>query len=424
MTTMRQPLEEHPLLRCLAAVDEALDDVAGLDPTFLATGEKARALVAVDRELSRLEGLRLDLLAASSDVAADAAARSAGVWLASETRSGAPSGVRDQKIAQAMACWPDLLVALRAGVVNAAQATVIVHALEALPPDLDAELAAKACAQLVADAGHFGPRELRVLGRRVLEVIAPEVAEAQEAALLAAEEQRARAETRVWFRPRGDGVTDVCARVPDHVADRLRVYLDAFTSPRRRHLDSTGHVEPASPLGDIDGLSLLRRRGEAFCALLEHIPADRLPIHGGTATSVVVTLDYDTLCSGVGAAELSTGGRVTATEVRRLACTALVLPAVLGGAGEVLDLGRSRRLFSPAQRKALGIRDRICRAADCDIPAAWCEAHHAAQPWVDGGRTDLADGVLLCPFHHHRAHDERWHTSRLPNGDVRYMRRT
>ena len=123
-------------------------------------------------------------------------------------------------------------------------------------------------------------------------------------------------------------------------------------------------------------------------------------------------------------ADTSTGDRISASEVRRLACTGGVLPVVLGGAGEVLDLGRTRRLFSPAQRKALAVRDRRCRAEGCDIPAAWCEAHHAADPWSKGGRTDLGDGVLLCSFHHHRAHDGRWDASRLPNGDVRYRRRT
>jgi hypothetical protein len=81
-------------------------------------------------------------------------------------------------------------------------------------------------------------------------------------------------------------------------------------------------------------------------------------------------------------------------------------------------------LFSPAQRKAMAIRDRRCRAEGCDIPAAWCEAHHAQRPWATGGRTDLAHGILLCSFHHHRAHDHRWDPSRLPNGDVRYTRRT
>ena len=135
-------------------------------------------------------------------------------------------------------------------------------------------------------------------------------------------------------------------------------------------------------------------------------------------------LEVESLRRGAWSAELSTGGRLSVAEVRRLACTAGVLPAVLGGAGEVLDLGRTRRLFSRGQRKAMAVRDRRCRAEGCGIPAAWCEAHHAADPWSKGGRTDLADGLLLCSFHHHRAHDQRWDCSRLPTGEVRYRPRT
>jgi hypothetical protein len=412
----KPPMDQHPLLRALSSVGSTLDDVVGLDPAFLPTRDKERALLAVDRELSRLEGLRLELLAAADDVADDRAARSAGMWLAQETRRGVREGARSQRLAEGLGRWAEVRAALRTGVVNPDQAAVIVAALDELPTDLDEELRAKACAQLVTDAGHFAPPQLRILGRRVLEAIAPDVAEAHEERLLAADERRGRAETRVTFRPRGDGVTDVFARVPDQVADRLRVYLDSFTAPRRSHLD-----RPV--LGDVDVLSIPRRRGEAFCALLERMPRDRLPIHGGTATSVVVIVDFDALRDAVGTAGLSTGGTMTVSEVRRLACTANLLPAVLGGNGEVLDLGRSRRLFSPGQRKALMIRDRGCRAEDCQIPAAWCEAHHE-KPWSRGGKTDLKDGLLLCPFHHHRAHDPGWTTSRLPNGDVRYRRRT
>jgi hypothetical protein len=411
-------MDAHPLLRALTAVSAQLDEVADLDPAFMPTRDKARALVELERELARLEGMRLQLLAESSDVALDGGARSAGTWLASEVLHDAPAGARDQRMAETLVRRPAVSAALRAGIVNADQARVIVHALGALPAELDSELVAKAEAQLLADAGHFGPRALRILGRRVIEVIAPDAADAHEEALLAAEERRARAETRVVFRPRGDGVTDVLARVPDQVADRLRVYLDSMTAPRRAHLDFTRAT------GDVEQLTLPRRRGEAFCELLEHVPADALPSHGGTATSVVITLDFEALTTGLGVAEVSTGGRITATEARRMACQASILPAVLGGAGEVLDLGRSRRLFSPAQRKAMAIRDRRCRADACDIPAAWCEAHHAAELWSRGGRTDLADGVLLCSFHHHRAHDPRWRTERTANGDVRYHRRT
>ena len=156
---------DHPLLRALSSVDAALDGVAGLDPAFLATGEKERALLAVHRELARLEGMRLELLAAAGDVAEEHAARSAGVWLAAETRSGSRQGVRDQRLAELLQRWGEVRTALREGVLNPVQAEVIVRALNALPEDVDPELAGKAAAQLVADAGHFGPRELRVLGR-------------------------------------------------------------------------------------------------------------------------------------------------------------------------------------------------------------------------------------------------------------------
>ena len=110
--------------------------------------------------------------------------------------------------------------------------------------------------------------------------------------------------------------------------------------------------------------------------------------------------------------------------MRRLACAARIIPVVLGGRSEVLDLGRSRRLFSPAQRKAMAVRDRRCRAEGCTVPAAWCEAHHATNPWARGGSSDLADGVLLCSWHHHRAHDPRYDARRLPQGDYRFHRRT
>jgi uncharacterized protein DUF222 len=408
------PVPVHPLVAAVGTVDAALDEVAGVDPLFLPVEEKQRLLRDLTRSLARLAGLRAALLAVADDVAAEAGARSPGMWLAAETRTSRREAVRDALLgALVRERWRVTGEAVAAGSMTWEQAGVVVGALDALPADLDPELVAKAEAHLVAEAGQFGPPELARLGRHVLEVVAPDVADAEQARALAAEERRAQAATRLSFRPRGDGSTDIHARLPDHVASRLRVYLDGFTSPRR-----------SSPFGDVDRLPLPRRRGEAFGALLEHIPATGLPVHGGTATSVMVMVDLDTLRTGCGCAETSTGEPITATAARRLACTAGIVPVVLGGAGEVLDLGRTRRLYSPAQRKALAIRDRHCRAQGCEIPAAWCEAHHAGRPWSQGGKTDLKDGLLLCSFHHHRTHDTGWDTSRLPNGDIRYTRRT
>jgi len=161
----------------------------------------------------------------------------------------------------------------------------------------------------------------------------------------------------------------------------------------------------------------------------------RLPLHGGDATTLVVTIDLASLRHDLGVAELlgphlpgppdieGHGQTMTAAEARRLACAAGILPAVLGGDSELLDLGRTRRLFTAAQRRALRLRDRECRAEGCTIPAAWCEAHHGADPWARGGRTDLSDGLLLCSQHHHRAHDPAYQAKRLANGDVRFHRR-
>jgi hypothetical protein len=96
---------------------------------------------------------------------------------------------------------------------------------------------------------------------------------------------------------------------------------------------------------------------------------------------------------------------------------------VLGTESEVLDLGRRNRLYSRAQRQAMAVRDRHCRARACSIPAAWCEAHHL-HPWSRGGPTDLVDGILLCPFHHHRIHDERYAHTVAPDRHVDFTRRT
>jgi hypothetical protein len=405
---------EHPLLAAVRVIGGVLDETDEVDPLFLPPEQKRALLVELTRCVNRLEARRAGVLAVSADVAATDGARSPGAWLAAETHTAYPVAMRAERLGAALRDrWTQVARAAMDGRMTWQQASVLVGALDDLPDDLDPELLGKAEAHLVAEAAHFGPRHLARLARRVLEVVAPDVADAAESRALAEEERRARRLTHLSFHRRRDGTTDLHARLPDHVASRLRAYLDAFTSPRR-----------SAPFGDVDRLPVSRRRGEAFCALLEQTPADGLPVHGGTATAVMVTIPWESLRSGLGLAETSTGDQLTATEARRLACTAGILPVVLGGAGEVLDLGRTRCLFSPAQRKALAVRDRRCRAEGCDIPAAWCEAHHAAAPWSQQGRTDLRDGLLLCSHHHHRAHDSRYESSRLPNGDVRYVRRT
>ncbi len=407
-------LEPHPILRCVQRVGAALDEVAGLEPAYLPVTEKGAALVELEREIARLRALQLRILAVADDVAEQSGARSAGAWLDHRVRLGYAAAARSDRLAAALdSRWHQVAAALAAGELIEAQAEAIVRALEELPRGLEPDVVRRAEAHLVAEAAHFDPRRLRILGRKVLEVVAPEVADRQEQRLVEAEERRARWQTSLSIRSLGDGCSALRGCVPDAIAVRLRGYLESIASPRREGVVS-----------DRPRLAGPRRLGEAFCALLERMPEDHLPRHGAGATTVMVLIDLQELRDDLGVGELATGDRITAGEVRRLACNARLVPAVLGGDSEVLDLGRSARFFGPAQRKAMAIRDRRCRAEGCSIPAEWCEAHHWGTPWSRGGRTDLADGALLCSWHHHRAHDAAYDPKRMPNGDVRFRRRT
>lgn len=446
----------HPIIAAASDVRASLKAVAGVSPTFMTSEDKAVALVELAAAEAQLVELRLRVLADAGDLAADTAARDAAGWLAQHTRTSYADARTEVRLACALdRDRPVLAAAMRAGAATVAQARVIDRAITALPAAVDADTVTRAEAHLVEQAGEFGPKELGRIGRRILDVVAPHVAEAAEAARLADLEAHAHQHTRLTMRRLGDRTTRIASRVPDAAATRFATYLEAFSNPRRDPSSNAGNpgnpaaaaaattatAEAAAAAEDANGtgtatahdpvarLAYPRRMGQAFVQLLETLDPTRLPVHGGDATTLIVTITLDALRTELATADLIgaglvpgddlTGEAITAAHARRLACTAKIIPAVLGGDSLPLDLGRTRRLFTPAQRKALLIRDKTCRAEGCDTPATWCEAHHL-HPWQHGGRTDLTDGVLLCTHHHHRAHDTSYRTERLPNGDHRF----
>jgi hypothetical protein len=409
---------QHPVLTCLDVLETALEDVADVDPAFMSVADKDSALIRSAEVEARLKELQLRVLVSADDVAAETGQRDRAAWLAHRGRLDRPAARRDQQLADALATrWHGVAEAMRGGQVSPEQAHAIVRALDRLPDDVPADIVEEAERRLVVEAASFGPGELRVLGRRILDVVAPELGEEQERKALEAEERHAAKKTYLDGRRVGDGTTDVRGNLPDATWDRLLTYLEAHTSPRQRG------QEPDNP---DDRRPYEMRLGSAFAAFLEHVDPKRLPLHGGDATTVMVTIDHETLAEQVGHSGVATidDQPLSAAAVRRLACTAKIIPAVLGGRSEVLDLGRSRRLFSRAQRKALALRHKRCRARGCRVKAAWTEAHHLRQPWSEGGATDLDDGTLLCCFHHHKAHDPRYETRVHADGDLTFHRWT
>lgn len=126
------------------------------------------------------------------------------------------------------------------------------------------------------------------------------------------------------------------------------------------------------------------------------------------SATIVVRMTIESLRTGVGAASIDGSMQpISATTARRMAADAHLIPMVLGGAGEVLDIGVSRRLFSRAQRIALAERDGGCAWVGCPRPPSHTEAHHI-EWWSRGGETNLSNGVLLCSRHHHVVHAHGW----------------
>jgi hypothetical protein len=150
------------------------------------------------------------------------------------------------------------------------------------------------------------------------------------------------------------------------------------------------------------------RRGHALKEVLtRYLNVGDTPTHGGERPHITLTMDFEDLRNRIGAAYLELGGVVSAGEVRLLACDAEIIPMVMKGKSEVLDVGRAKRLFTAPIRKAITQRDRGCCFPGCDRPPAWTDAHHVLS-WLDGGDSCYDNGCLLCRFHHTEVHKGFW----------------
>ena len=132
---------------------------------------------------------------------------------------------------------------------------------------------------------------------------------------------------------------------------------------------------------------------------------------GKVGASIGVLIDEQTLYDGVHQhTDIDVdgpGGRLPVETVRRTGCDAEIYPMVLDGEGVVTDMGRSRRLATPAQRRALWAMHRTCAVPGCTVRFSHCKIHHILW-WRRRGRTDLTNMVPLCERHHHDAHEGGW----------------
>lgn len=187
---------------------------------------------------------------------------------------------------------------------------------------------------------------------------------------------------------------------------------------RGRRTRHTGCPDPAC---HHDGRDPREAGARMFDALLEACrrlqATDSLPHAHGTTARLTVTTTLEALTTGLADAGdprldglLGSGERLSAAAVRRLACDAEIIPAVLGTQGEVLDVGRTQRLVTTGVWNALVLRDRSCAFPGCNRLPIACDAHHITH-WADGGTTALGNLVLLCRKHHTAIHRSPWTVS-------------
>ncbi|GLZ28995.1 HNH endonuclease [Lentzea sp. NBRC 105346] len=198
---------------------------------------------------------------------------------------------------------------------------------------------------------------------------------------------------------------------------RLKLWgdIDLMTGARfQAALDPLSKPRPTDAEGP-DPRTLAERQGDAFAELIDlMLRADVMPEHGGETVTMAVTVSYEDLKANVGSAVLDSQERIPVKQLRRLACDAGIIPIVLSGRSQPLNVGRKARLFNTGLRRALVARDRGCAFPGCNRPPRHCEGHHI-KPWFEGGKTSLHNGVLLCRRHHDLIHHSDWEV-KLRNG--------
>ncbi len=389
----------HPITVAAAEMHAAFDELVE-QSTWSMTDEETRSTL---RELTRAEAriaelkLRVATHGDKNRIGDQSGASSTANWWAHETKLTRTAAHRDLKLAHALDTerHEPVRTALAAGELLVDQAAVIVGAVDALPEDAETWVAPAAERWLLHQAADHDAKTLRMLGKRILEVVDPAAADAHEAKLLEKEEQAAEAAASLRMSDDGHGKCHGSFTISSRHGAMLRKALLAKAAPKHRAAVDGHAPDPGRPSD--------HRMGLAFQEYIETYPAEALPKAGGVNATVVVTMTLETLLGGLKAAQLDTGERISAAEARRLACQAGIIPAVLDGKSKVLDLGRKRRFHSTAQRIALGIEQHGCTAEGCDWPPGLCHAHHAV-PWSKGGATSLTNGRLLCPRHHALAH--------------------
>ena len=362
------------------------------DPDVMDADELAAYLSQIGQVTSWCESLRVRAVRAQRRLAADGRADDPRNTLARSGQSSKDAKAAAEREAICTAL-PSFEEALAEGTVAAGHVDAVANATRNLADDVRSDF--MACADdLLADATRQGVDAFTRGCRDLAKSLTAQAATSDADEL---DRQRAASSVRRWVDER----TGMCHTYLELDPVRDRALWAAIDAQRAVLRQRAGNSRTPWPQLQVDAVVAAVSGGHGV---------DRSP-------EITVLIDHRSLVADARAAgicETDTGVPLPVSTVRRLCCDAEILPVVLGGRSEALDVGRSRRTANRAQRRALRAMHRTCVHPSCTATFDACRIHHVV-PWERGGPTDLDGLVPLCEHHHHLVHEGGWSLTMTPD---------
>ena len=369
-----------------------LDCMLDVDPRDLVDSQLAAALIEFEQSARRIDAARARVLAEFDARRAHATRGSANAaaWLRANCGMSAGSASAAVRLARGLRALPLTGAALAAGRVSAAHA----HAIIGLRSDIPLADIQATEAEFITLAEGWDPGRLHRYAQSIRHSYRPES--------VVGEESRQRDQRDLRLASSLGGM----------------VFMRGSAHPEGGALIDAALSALAAKTGPAD----LRSRGQRYYDALEtlcraFLDSGKLPACGGVKAHLTVVVDLPALLGAPGArmADLGYAGQISGEAARRLSCDAAVSRVITDGPSHILDAGRTVRTVTPAQRRALVVRDRGCVFPGCGAAPDRCEAHHLIH-WARNGNTNLAAMGLACGFHHWLVHEGGWTLTRNSEG--------
>ncbi|WP_150308004.1 DUF222 domain-containing protein [Planctomonas psychrotolerans] len=296
-----------------------------------------------------------------------------------------------------------LVAALAEGVLSSDCFHAIQRSLGDVSPGIPAAGLTAACEELLESAAGLSPDQLFRKALHLRDELDRDGIDRRE------KQRRDDRTLRTWW----DGAGMYCGkfRLAPEEGTILAGAIDQILSPRRggpRMVDPEEKAAADALLND--GRTTEQIAADALVDMIRvAVDADPGTIFGTHRPAVRVIVTDADLHNGAGHGRIEGHpDPVSFRTVERHLCDTGAIAVGFDDTGQCVNVGRARRFFTPRQRVGMAVRDGGCLFPSCDRPPSWCEAHHINQWKKEHGRTDIADGVLLCRRHHLLLHDNHW----------------